>query len=356
MSLLPSPGTLFFIRHPASDESISSVLDRVGALYHMDRETIANTLLRATGHSGPRAWHVDWDNPPRILVSWLESAIGLESGALEPNRIHDGPTWLESVYRVPYCPVCFAEDLATGSSPYFRREWAKIYTTMCQTHGSALFAWPRGAWSWMGRGLPFDWSTWDPGVAALCRSSDTDWPGASLGQALITHETILGAAIEQYGDISSCRDAETKKMGEVLVSVAVESQANREAGDRVRGCAGMLMPGLGGWNLASKGPRPLTERPTHGGLWTRLRRVAHPGERRAAIFLTGVILRWALPLTSVERPSALDRDVDDLRCRILWPRLGHLRRRHGGRGRGYRNYVEMTKRERTTALERGRHN
>ncbi len=319
---------VFYVEQPREDESISSLVDRIGALHRIDRDAVAMALLARSAGSGPHPWLVDWDNPPLELLRLLEQSIGLSPGALESHRIHDGPTWLVSAYRQSYCPACFRADIAAGSFPYFRRQWAKVYTTMCSVHVAPLCLWARGVWSWAGRELPFDWAA-ATDRSVLVAGVKPGWPGTGLAKALIYCEADLAREIELHGDISAVTDPRLREIGQVILRVALVLRTGGAEGYRAKPSAGLLLATVAGWALTSKGAETQIAGPAHGAPWVRFRRVMNPAERRAAIFVTGVTLRWDLPLAAIEPPAALDRDIDDLRQRILWPRVAsgmYLRR------------------------------
>lgn len=143
------PGLIPYL--PASgirpEESISSLLDRAGALYGVDGVVFGDLFLRhAASLRGINTPSVsDWDNPPRVVQCIIAESMNISDAILSDHVIHDGPRWLAPGSRSAYCPRCFAEDLEWSNGfPYFRRTWAQIATTFCYKHDppQPLANWP----------------------------------------------------------------------------------------------------------------------------------------------------------------------------------------------------------------------
>jgi len=44
-------------------------------------------------------------------------------------------------HRSAYCPLCFESDWLSGTTPYFRLDWGRLWATHCRIHGTPLFEW-----------------------------------------------------------------------------------------------------------------------------------------------------------------------------------------------------------------------
>ena len=325
----PEPGLLaFFVRWPAKDETISSIFDRIGALYHMDRDALLASLISSCGYQPLNAYCIDWDNPPELVARVLERTLGLEPGALEDHRIVDGAAWLHHERRRSYCPACVRADIDSGSPPYFRRQWAKIHATICQVHMAPLQIWPLPVWTWHGRRLLSDWTS-DDGKGSLCHQLSR-WPGRPLAEALAGYEIEFSQAVEATGDPLIHPDARTRSAAKFILGAALFGYPGMTGGKgsnrRPRGkpIAGLLMATSGGWRLSSDGSETqIAAGPENG--WNRFRRITHPGERRAAMLVAGIVLNWGLPLGSLESAGVQAKNASELRQRVLWPRTQLMR-------------------------------
>lgn len=138
----------FFPGHGlARGETISSMMDRAGAIYGIDGVVFGRMFLhRAAAMSRISVPTVaDWDDPPQIVKRILAECLKTSVSALEKHVIHDGPRWLAPGSRSAWCPQCFAHDLYfRNGTPYFRREWALIARTFCYEHSipQPLLSWP----------------------------------------------------------------------------------------------------------------------------------------------------------------------------------------------------------------------
>lgn len=119
---------------PASDETISSVLDRAANFWGIDRPS----LLAAVGAS---SCGEDDDAPSPITLGAIAEMTGFPPASLAPLTVPDSAQQLQTGHRGGYCPRCWADDVAQQREPYFRRSWASCAALACDLHGNLLYAW-----------------------------------------------------------------------------------------------------------------------------------------------------------------------------------------------------------------------
>lgn len=282
----------FFVPHPYPEETISSVIDRIGEVYSLDRLGVLGVFAASLDRELVNPKGLDWDNPNETLLRRLEDSIGAPPGSMDANRIVDGERWITYGRRKSYCPACIAEDRKAERGPYFRRRWAEVSVTMCDIHGVPLFEWERYR-TWDGRKLrnrsavPLSYPT------DLHIVFDALWPGHVVARALMGFEAELGSLIETHGDITDTESREVGKLGKAIVSAAI-------TGHYLRGksTAGLMVPTYDGWELKvhlawhSRSPGPAT--------WQDLRNISDPGERRAAFLLVAAERDRRFPTDSVK--------------------------------------------------------
>lgn len=144
---MDSPNPFLPVHGLARGETISSMMDRAGAIYGVDGVVFGRMFLcRAAAMRRISVPTVnDWDDPPEIVKRILAECLKISVSDLDEHSIHDGPRWLAPGSRSAWCPYCFAQDLHFRSGwPYFRREWALISRTFCYEHScpEPLLSWP----------------------------------------------------------------------------------------------------------------------------------------------------------------------------------------------------------------------
>ncbi len=123
---------------PKNGESLSSWVDRNIQRYGQTRRGLIATL----GVDYQKSWDFDafdmWPARGRFF-----KATGLTWQDLAPHAISpvERDWMLLPHIRNPYCPRCFADDLAKGRMPYFRLDWSRVLLTHCVIHGTPLLAW-----------------------------------------------------------------------------------------------------------------------------------------------------------------------------------------------------------------------
>lgn len=128
-------------------ETISSLLERAASLFNITGDEFGSLCLNRWGvdHPGSPRGVADWDDPPDNVIDMLVATCGTtQRRQILRARINDGIRWLDPVTRRAWCPRCFANDLANGATPYFRKEWARAAITFCNAHKlpQPLLLWP----------------------------------------------------------------------------------------------------------------------------------------------------------------------------------------------------------------------
>ncbi|GLQ91988.1 TniQ family protein [Dyella acidisoli] len=134
-------------------ETISSLVDRQASLWGVSRIDLMNQVDPPSA-LGRR--DVDVRLPLDKFLDHYATKIGQTSAALSGALAHYGSHIVFMSYRNAYCPICFFEDAASGYTPYFRLDWARVFLTHCRQHGCPLFPWPKTAPSGFRR-LPHQW-------------------------------------------------------------------------------------------------------------------------------------------------------------------------------------------------------
>jgi len=119
---------------PASDETLSSVVDRIAGFWEVDRSSI----LTSTVVDGKDE---DLDAPSAGTLAVLASITGFAEPTFDAIALEDSIDLLLTQHRFGYCPRCWEDDRAQGREPYFRQSWAFISALSCMHHGTLLYAW-----------------------------------------------------------------------------------------------------------------------------------------------------------------------------------------------------------------------
>lgn len=128
-------------------ESLVSYYCRLAASHSVTTLALARTIA---GHIGLDVIPTfDWHH--RQISGIRESALTWSSAlsALTSVQSLDGLTYLpwrdvvsqnglSIVKRGQFCPHCFAEDAASGGTPYFRLSWESSEVSVCMTHKTPL--------------------------------------------------------------------------------------------------------------------------------------------------------------------------------------------------------------------------
>lgn len=122
---------------PHADESLSSALDRAAGLWGITRATLLRQMDCDSRHQ-------ELDGPlPGALLRSIAQAFGVDPAVLASHAVpkHRMGVLLAHQHRNAYCPLCFESDWSTGTTPYFRLDWARLWATHCRVHGTPLFEW-----------------------------------------------------------------------------------------------------------------------------------------------------------------------------------------------------------------------
>jgi TniQ len=122
---------------PHADESLSSALDRAASQWGVTRWE----LLRHLGYTN-RPQELDGPLPGALLRALAQAfridPVVLASHAVPRNRMG---VLLAPQLRHAYCPLCFESDWLSGTTPYFRLDWGRLWATHCRVHRTPLFEW-----------------------------------------------------------------------------------------------------------------------------------------------------------------------------------------------------------------------
>ncbi|MGA7438938.1 MAG: TniQ family protein [Luteibacter sp.] len=120
------------IAPPGAGESLSSVVDRAAGLFNVARSNI----LRQLGCAGDP----DLDIGSESVLGGLSRAMSLSIEDLADICLTHGreQQFVRRVERFAYCPLCMADDVQSGSVPWFRLDWSRLWMTHCACHGTPL--------------------------------------------------------------------------------------------------------------------------------------------------------------------------------------------------------------------------
>jgi hypothetical protein len=137
----------------APGETISSLVDRQAQLWGVSR---AELMDQVSPSNFPGRRDVDVQLSSEKFLDHYAPKIGQPSDALSHALAHYRDHLVHVSYRNAYCPICFFEDAASGYTPYFRLDWARVFLTHCRKHGCPLFPWPKTGLDGLRR-LPHRW-------------------------------------------------------------------------------------------------------------------------------------------------------------------------------------------------------
>jgi len=139
---------------PYQGESLSSFLGRTAQFYGMPFDALMEQLMG--GHEWDAKGRPDLDlNPPDVLQACLAESVENWRSPVDEHQGFHG--WvLAPKCRNAYCPLCFYQDLANGTTPYFRMDWMAVFVSICWEHGTPLMEW-RGLDCHGRRRLPKGW-------------------------------------------------------------------------------------------------------------------------------------------------------------------------------------------------------
>lgn len=295
-------------------ETISSLLDRAGAIYGVGGAAFGQALLEKGASC--RRWKVpqvqDWDDPPAEALEILADACGTTRQYLETLTIQDSREWIAPGFRTAYCPSCFRINLYYESPPYFRRDWAVVSRTFCYEH-----AWQQPL---------LNWSQHDPDGDAAPSASGRILPGEWVAKRLLTLSGDEQRRRRWKASAALCEDAGIPEESEEMVlrlTAWEQSLEGRlgyaayllgyyyahnggepETAERSWGCP-VFAPDGPAAKVASLGPQAGELRPSKDGwrwepgitaavpdeqmsvesAWEDFRRVGNPAARRAAFWL-----------------------------------------------------------------------
>ncbi|RJG06289.1 helix-turn-helix domain-containing protein [Noviherbaspirillum cavernae] len=128
-------------------ESLVSYFCRLAASHSVSTFTLSRTIAKHFQHevipsfdwhhrqiSGIRESALTWS----AALSALTSVQDLDGLTFLPWRDVISQNGLSIVTRGQFCPACFAEDVASGRSPYFRLAWESAEVSVCARHGQPL--------------------------------------------------------------------------------------------------------------------------------------------------------------------------------------------------------------------------
>ena len=327
----------FFIDRPQPDESLSSVIERAAAFYHMEPGELGVSLL------GPEAWTKnpgrDWDNPGIAVVSALGSAFDMCMVELQKHCITDGPAVLRPGQRRSYCPSCIEEDRLAGKSPYFRRSWARVYMTICSKHRCPLLEWgPPGLRAGTGRdrrrAVPAEWQTAEradlplssrvasarkeyfnetfrPYEPMRCRFTRTE--SMELAESLCNWEMAIQMAVEAGGRLDISPIPYLRTVGGLMALLASPGSSGSEMLGRGR----ELVVEEGRWRLKLNGPTQKTARVHTGGLLGDINFISSPSARRSITCLTACTVEMGWPVDEFLGTPGLESGTSDWICALM---------------------------------------
>lgn len=142
---------------PGDGESLSSLLDRQAQCWGTTRRQM---MLHVNPMRCMTAGDLDHSDPEGFLGDYA-AACGLPVELLASHRAERKDHLLPRHLRNAYCPICFADCLEQGETPYFRLDWSRRLLTHCLIHGCPLFPWgsnnPEGR-----RRMPHSWLDGNP--------------------------------------------------------------------------------------------------------------------------------------------------------------------------------------------------
>lgn len=118
----------------ATSHSVSTLTLSRSIAEHFQHETSPIFDWRQLQISGIRESALTWS----AALSALTSIQGLDGLTFLPWRDVISQNGLSIVTRGQFCPACFAEDVKSGKSPYFRLAWESAEVSVCLRHGQQL--------------------------------------------------------------------------------------------------------------------------------------------------------------------------------------------------------------------------
>jgi len=258
---------LLLIPGPQPGERLGSIIDRACATYEISREAVF------VGTRDVSTLKVrDWDDVGDELVDALAAALVCSSSEVAATAIQDGQGWLNPMARQVYCPHCFHGDVMQGRQSYLRKEWSRVFATICRAHLKPLVQLP----------LLASGAAWLQPDPAWDRSSFNHKPMADDGftQHLVDWESDL--------DTRPPNDLAVLLVSLVGVNHGLESQ-QPYAGSLER-------DRRGGWTHSRGYCRRQDPLEPGYDAWERFRAIQDPARRRSAIYWAAVSmgLDWAI--------------------------------------------------------------
>lgn len=123
---------------PYPDESVTSFMERCASYYEVGQTNLLKMILpdqrrRSVTHDADFAVPSMWvKRLSEAVPRWQDNAAftSVPAGIAVASRL-----------RTAYCPLCFEQDLEHGRVPHFRIQWALLFVTCCEAHGTPLFNW-----------------------------------------------------------------------------------------------------------------------------------------------------------------------------------------------------------------------
>jgi hypothetical protein len=185
------------VPRPCEDELLSSWIERVGLFYGTPYEPwIASLMIRVGLVASPIGYDADVDECVRQVMT----DIAICDDELIPRTLASASLdVLIFGSRTAFCPLCWDDDVASGTAPFVRRSWSSWHRVICPVHRAFLWSRPR-----IGHRAAQGWPSW----ASLWRTRKSWAAALQLPRDRMLTEEVLSYSPGRKAGLSSAEIAE----------------------------------------------------------------------------------------------------------------------------------------------------